>query len=94
MSRFPRPPHPDRTVSHGERRAVVGWTHNDLPRGIDLCIESAASQAGLENDRIARDHFALTHNQALLLARYLLQSTGQRLEEPSRGLLRRLFRRV
>ena len=87
MTLPPRAPHPDRLVDREERRAVVGWTHRDLPLGIDLCVESAHSKVALENDRIARDHFVLTRNQALLLARYLLHATGQEIGDsaPRRG---------
>jgi hypothetical protein len=56
---------------------VVGWTHNDLPNSINLHIQSAASNAALRDQRIDSHHFLMTRNQALLLAKYLLEATGQ-----------------
>lgn len=63
--------------------ALVGWTHLDMPNGIDLRIECARSRIALENDAIEHRDIVMTRNQALLLARYLLKVTGQTLpEEP------------
>lgn len=56
---------------------VVGWTHNDLPNSINLRIQSAASNAALRDQQIDSHHFLMTRNQALLLAKYLLEATGQ-----------------
>ncbi|MEP7350631.1 MAG: hypothetical protein ABI668_11880 [Sphingorhabdus sp.] len=56
---------------------VVGWTHHDLGSSIDLRIQSAQSKLALNNDEIDSHHFLMTHNQALLLAKYLLDATGQ-----------------
>jgi hypothetical protein len=58
---------------------VVGWTHHDLGSSIDLRIQSAQSQQALDNDDVDSRHFLMTHNQALLLAKYLLDATGQNL---------------
>lgn len=59
--------------------ALIGWTHRELPNGIDLRIECARSRIALDNDQIEYCDIVMTHNQALLLARYLLMSTGQTL---------------
>lgn len=61
------------------RGVVVGWTHHDLGSSIDLRIQSATSNQALAEDRIDSHHFLMTHNQALLLAKYLLDTTGQSL---------------
>lgn len=67
--------------------ALVGWTHLDMPNGIDLRMEFARSRIALDNDMIEQQDIVMTHNQALLLARYLLKVTGQTLPEPARPTL-------
>lgn len=64
--------------------ALVGWTHLDMPNGIDLRIECARSRIALDNDLIEHRDIVMTRNQALLLARYLLKVTGQTLPEEPR----------
>lgn len=64
--------------------ALVGWTHLDMPNGIDLRIECARSRIALDNDLIEQRDIVMTRNQALLLARYLLKVTGQTLPEEPR----------
>jgi hypothetical protein len=71
---------------------VVGWTHHDLGSSIDLRIQSAQSRQALENEQVDSRHFLMTHNQALLLAKYLLDATGQRLPvKQPRALWRRIL---
>jgi hypothetical protein len=60
---------------------VVGWTHQDFGATVDLRMQSARSQQALDSDNIDSHHFLMTHNQALLLAKYLLDATGQSLPE-------------
>jgi hypothetical protein len=67
------------------RGVVVGWMHNNLGTSIDLRIQSAVSQAALDEKRVDSHHFLMTYNQALLLAKYLLDATGQTL--PPKGKL-------
>lgn len=70
---------------------VVGWTHNDLSNSIDLRIQSAASNAALRDQRIDNHHFLMTRNQALLLAKYLLDATGQTIpQRPTPTIWQRL----
>lgn len=64
--------------------ALVGWTHLDMPNGIDLRVECARSRIALDNDMIEQQDIVMTRNQALLLARYLLKVTGQTLPEEAR----------
>jgi hypothetical protein len=64
--------------------ALVGWTHLDMPNGIDLRMEFARSRIALDNDMIEQQDVVMTHNQALLLARYLLKVTGQTLPEEAK----------
>jgi hypothetical protein len=61
------------------RGVVVGWTHHDLGSSIDLRIQSTTSQQALDENRVDSHHFLMTHNQALLLAKFLLDATGQSL---------------
>lgn len=64
--------------------ALVGWTHLDMPNGIDLRVECARSRIALDNDMIEQQDIVMTRNQALLLARYLLKVTGQTLQEEAK----------
>jgi hypothetical protein len=74
------------------RGVVVGWTHHDLGSSIDLRIQSAVSQQALDQKQVDSHHFLMTHNQALLLAKFLLDATGQSLPpKHKRPLWRRLL---
>jgi hypothetical protein len=66
------------------RGVVVGWTHNGLGSTIDLRIQSAVSRQALDEKNVDSHHFLMTHNQALLLAKYLLDATGQTLPPKAR----------
>ncbi len=90
---------PKRSISTGDndiaraehRGVVVGWTCHDLGTSIDLRIQSTASQQALDEKQVDGHHFLMTHNQALLMAKFLLDATGQSLPEKSR---RPLWRRL
>ncbi len=86
-------PHPDRTVDREQPAVVVGWTHRDLPNGIELRVQSSRSSVALENGRIDVAHLCMTRNQAILLARYLLTATGTEPPGPARPWWRRWFGR-
>lgn len=73
------------------RGVLVGWTHNDLGSSIDLRIQSTTSKQALDENRVDSHHFLMTHNQALLLAKFLLDATGQSLPKRTRPSL---WRRV
>lgn len=77
--------HPDRLVDKHDPRVLVGWTHRETPTGIDLRIQCARSRIALENGQVESNHLLMTRNQALLLAKYLLDSTGQTLDPPRRS---------
>lgn len=81
------PPHPDRKVVLEEPTVLVGWTHRDLLTGIELRLQSSRSQIALENGALDAVRLCMTRNQALLLARYLLEATGQELPEKPRRRL-------
>ncbi|HEV7234330.1 MAG TPA: hypothetical protein VGN36_08790 [Sphingorhabdus sp.] len=68
-----------KTESDDHRGVVVGWTHNDLGSSIDLRIQSTVSKAALDDNRIDSHHFLMTRSQALMLAKFLLDTTGQTL---------------
>ena len=73
---------------------VVGWTHHDHGASIDLRIQTTISQEALDHKRIDSHHFLMTYNQALLLAKFLLDTTGQRLPLRQRpSLWRRIYSR-
>ena len=63
---------------------LVGWSHSPCGSGINLRVQSAQSQVDLREGRIDAHHLLLTRNQALLMARYLLESTGQALDIPEK----------
>ena len=63
---------------------LVGWTHTPCGDGVNLRLQSAGSQAALRNGEIDSNYVLMTRNQALLLARYLLDVTGQTLDMPER----------
>jgi len=74
-----------REQPNAERYGVlVGWSHSPCGPGINLKLQSAVSQADLREGKIDAQHLLLTRNQALLLARYLLDTTGQVLDMPER----------
>lgn len=63
---------------------LVGWSHSPCGSGINLRVQSAQSQEALQAGRIDAHHLLMTRNQALLMARYLLETTGQTLDMPER----------
>jgi hypothetical protein len=78
-------------LGHGDFGVVVGWKHFPIGRGIDLTVQST-TQSGSKPDQIHERHLLMTNNQALILAKYLLDVTGQSLPPPPRrGLLARWF---
>ena len=64
---------------------LVGWSHSPCGSGINLRVQSAQSQDALRAGRIDAHHLLMTRNQALLVARYLLDSTGQTLDIPEKA---------
>jgi hypothetical protein len=73
------------------RGVVVGWTHHDLGASIDLRIQSTVSRAALDANRVDGHHFLMTHSQALMLAKFLLDATGQSLPQKRKPSLWRRF---
>jgi hypothetical protein len=84
MAKRPARKKPDETEPAEHRGVVVGWTHNDLGTSIDLRIQSAISRQALDEKHVDSHHFLMTHNQALLLAKFLLDATGQSLPKRTR----------
>ena len=79
---------------------LVGWSHTPFNRGIQLKVQSAtpgsrATTGSRAKADIAARNYLMTRNQALILAKYLLDVTGQSLDEtPREGPVKRLLRRV
>jgi len=75
-------------------RVIVGWSHAPFSRGIQLKLQSKRAEGTMAG--AVEDHrFLMTRNQALILARYLLDATGQTLPQRVReGRLARIFRRL
>ena len=63
---------------------LVGWSHSPCGEGINLRVQSAQTQIDLREGRIDAHHLLMTRNQALLMARYLLETTGQTLDIPEK----------
>ena len=73
---------------------LLGWSHARTSRGIQLKVQSTSSERPNPRDIAARNYL-MTRNQALILAKYLLDVTGQSLPaRPAEGRLRRLLRRL
>jgi hypothetical protein len=73
---------------------LVGWSHAPFSRGIQLKVQSTS---GDKHDRRPIDarNYLMTRNQALILAKYLLDVTGQTLPSaPREGRVKRLLRRL
>ena len=71
---------------------LVGWSHRPFHRGIDLQVESV-QRSGAVLDDLDQRHYLMTRNQALILAKYLLEVTGQELPERRQSIWQRLFGR-
>lgn len=69
----------DEAKDYEQTGVVIGWTHLNMGSSIGLQIQSTVSQAALAEKRIENHRFLMTRNQAMLLAKYLLESTGQSL---------------
>lgn len=91
MSKTPAEYHPGHIAGHCDVAVLIGWTHSDLGSNIELRMQSAKSRFALENGDHESHSVLMTHNQALLLAKYLLDATGQTLPKPAK---RSIWRRV
>jgi hypothetical protein len=75
-------------------RVIVGWSHWSFSRGIQFKLQSRRAE-GQGAGAVEDQRFLMTRNQALLLARYLLEASGQTLPERTpNGPVRRLLRRL
>ena len=75
---------PDSGQSPETYGVLIGWSHSPCGSGINLRVQSAQSQDALREGRIDAHHLLMTRNQALLMARYLLETTGQALDMPEK----------
>ena len=74
--------HPGHIASQHGTGVLVGWTHADLGSNIELRVQNARSRFALENGEHESHGVLMTRNQALLLAKYLLDATQQTLPKP------------
>lgn len=73
---------------------LIGWSHAPFTHGIQLKVQSVVGDTRDPGNITARNYL-MTRNQALILAKYLLDATGQTLAAPSReSRLKRLLRRL
>jgi len=75
---------PDGDVRPERYGVLVGWSHTPCGNGINLKLQGAESQEALKRGSVDATHLLMTRNQALLLARYLLEATEQTLDIPAR----------
>lgn len=73
---------------------LVGWSHVPISHGMQLKMQSVSAE-GRQTDRIAARSYHMTRNQAMILAKYLLEATGQTLPPRARGgRMMRFWRRL
>jgi len=85
---------PDEAFGTHAFRVIVGWSHQPFSRGIQLKLQSKQAE-GAAIGAVEDHRFLMTRNQALSLARDLLDATGQTLPQRVReGRLARTFRRL
>ncbi|MCE2842298.1 MAG: hypothetical protein ACK44O_14785 [Novosphingobium sp.] len=69
---------------------LVGWSHATFTDKIDLKLQTVQSSRQLKSEDLDTQHIVMTASQALLLANYLFQITGQApVKKP--GILTRLL---
>lgn len=76
--------HPGHISNQNDTTVLSGWTHAKLGSNIELRVQSARSRFALDNNQFETHGVMMTRNQALLLAKYLLDATKQSLPEPSK----------
>ena len=74
--------HPGHVSNQHDTTVLIGWTHAELGENVELRMQSARSRFALENNDYETHGVMMTRNQALLLAKYLLDATGQTLPVP------------
>jgi hypothetical protein len=70
---------------------LVGWTHSEFADKLDLRLQTVQSTRHLQHGEVDNHHVVMTPNQAVLLANYLFEVTGQTQPSPRRGRLARWF---
>lgn len=81
---------PPEDRAHDDFGVLLGWSHAQAPHGIQLKVQSTSSET-LNSRDIAARTYLMTRNQALILAKYLLDVTDQTLPPRTpRGVWRRM----
>jgi hypothetical protein len=70
---------------------LVGWSHASFADKLDLKLQTVQSTRQLKSDEIDNHHIVMTASQAVLLANYLFQITGQTPPTKKPGRLARLL---
>lgn len=68
---------------------LVGWTHAEFADKFDLRLQTVKSTRHLQQDEVDNHHIVMTPSQAVLLANYLFEVTGQTPPTPRKGRLAR-----
>ena len=69
---------------------LVGWTHSGFADKINLKLQTVQSTRQLKSEELDNHHIVMTASQAVLLANYLFQITGQTPPRKKPGRIARL----
>jgi hypothetical protein len=71
---------------------LVGWTHAEFNGRVNLRLQSIHSSRNQSHEDVDSHYFMMTRNQAVVLANYLFNLTGQEPPETRRrGFFGRFF---
>jgi hypothetical protein len=80
-----------RSLDHDDFGVLVGWTHSEFADKLDLRLQTVRSTRQRKPADIDNHHIVMTPNQAVLLAIYLFEVTGQTQPNPRKGRMARWF---
>ena len=78
-------------IDRDDYGVLVGWTHSEFADKLDLRLQCVQSTRHLRQAEVDNHHIVMTPNQAVLLANYLFEVTGQTAPAPRKGRLARWF---
>jgi hypothetical protein len=81
----------DQPLDRDDFGVLVGWTHSEFADKLDLKLQCVQSTRQLRHAEVDNHHIVMTPNQAVLLANYLFEVTGNRRPVPRKGRLARFF---
>jgi hypothetical protein len=78
-------------LDHEDFGVLVGWTHSHFADRLDLRLQTVRSSRQRKPADIDNHHIVMTAGQAVLLANYLFEVTGQTKPGARKGRLKRWF---